>query len=228
MQSSSQGFIRKYVFTPSLKVFNDNIGGDDPSDDTVIIERVVETLKRLKPVLKGMRYGFSSKAQIEQDLSQSNVLELCSDASLILRQVATIESNDAECDIANIASKASMDFFESWYGTRWSPMRKSVVMNTTNCPGLYHSSCFDYLSQARNWPPLARQIESCMVAFCRKLNLSWTPCDDEAFHPNFESQATAFFDLTRGIEDAMDGISDNVQDDLDKLETDFKALNTEK
>jgi len=58
-------------------------------------------------------------------------------------------------------------------------------------------------------PPLARQIESCLMDFAKKMNLTWTPYGNDGFVPNFEAQALAFFQLAMGIEDAMDEIPDN-------------------
>ena len=37
-------------------------------------------------------------------------------------------------------------------------------------------------------PPLARQIESCLLDFAKKMNLTGTPHGNDAFEPNFEAQ----------------------------------------
>jgi hypothetical protein len=50
--------------------------------------------------------------QIKQGLQQSNLLELSSDASLILRQVAAIEDNE-ECH------RVSTEFVEYYHMTHW-------------------------------------------------------------------------------------------------------------
>jgi hypothetical protein len=34
--------------------------------------------------------------------------------------------------------------------------------------------------------------------------MTWTPHGNDAFEPDFEAQASAFFHLAKGIEDAMD------------------------
>jgi len=47
-------------------------------------------------------------------------------------------------------------------------------------------------------PPLATQIESCRLDFAKKMNLAWTPHGNDAFEPNFEAQASAFFHLENG------------------------------
>jgi hypothetical protein len=59
------------------------------------------------------------------------------------------------------------------------------------------------------FPPLARQIESCLMNFAKKMSLTWTDLRD-TFEPDFEAQAAAFFHLEKGTEDAMDEISDNI------------------
>ena len=47
--------------------------------------------------------------------------------------------------------------------------------------------------------------------FVKQLNLIWTSYGDAAFEPDFEAQALAFFQLAKGIEDAIDEISDNIR-----------------
>jgi hypothetical protein len=42
------------------------------------------------------------------------------------------------------------------------------------------------------------------------MNLTWTPLGKDAFKPDFEAQSLAFFQLAKGIEDAMDEIPDNI------------------
>lgn len=58
-------------------------------------------------------------------------------------------------------------------------------------------------------PPLARQIESCLTDFVKRMNLTWTPHGNDAFEPDLEAQASGFIHLAKGIEDAMDEIPDN-------------------
>jgi hypothetical protein len=65
------------------------------SDEAFITKRLNQTLTRLGSILAGMRFSFSSKAQIEEHLSKNNILELCSDASLTLRH-ADVTLSDAE------------------------------------------------------------------------------------------------------------------------------------
>lgn len=78
----------------------------DSSDKAFLTERLTRTLTELGAVLAGMRYSFSSKAQIKDHLSKNNILELCSDASLTLRHVDAIlgDTEGAEC------AEASMTF----------------------------------------------------------------------------------------------------------------------
>lgn len=151
-----------------------------------------------------MRYSFSSKAQIEDHLSKNNILELCSDASLTLRHVDAILS-DTEGDEC---AEASMTFICSWYDRRWPALSKSSLPTSAGLPGLYAHSYFDQIAVV-GLPPLARQIESCLMDFARKMNLTWTPHGDDNFEPDLEAQASAFFHLAKGIEDAMDEIPDN-------------------
>jgi hypothetical protein len=58
-------------------------------------------------------------------------------------------------------------------------------------------------------PPLARQIESWLMSFAKKMNRSWMSHGDGDFEADFEAQSSAFFQLAKGIEDAMDEIPDN-------------------
>ncbi|KAL5346708.1 hypothetical protein ACLOAV_008415 [Pseudogymnoascus australis] len=176
----------------------------DSSDETFIIGRLTETLTQLGPLLGGMRYSFSSKAQIEDHLFKTNFLELCSDASLILRRVDDITdvAKGVEC------GEASMALICSWYDRRWPVFGDSSVPVSAGLPGIYAHSCFDRIPVV-DLPPLARQIESCLLDFAKKMNVTWTSNGDDTFEPNFEAQASAFFHLAKGIEDAMDEIPDN-------------------
>jgi hypothetical protein len=151
-----------------------------------------------------MRYSFSSKAQIEDHLSKTNILELCSDASLILRRVDAIidDTKGVEC------AEASMAFICSWYDRRWPAFGDFSVPVSAGLLGIYAHSCFDWVPVV-DLPPLARQIESCLMDFAKKMNLTWTSYGDDTFEPNFEAQASAFFDLASSIENAMDEIPDN-------------------
>jgi hypothetical protein len=45
--------------------------------------------------------------------------------------------------------------------------------------------------------------------FAKKMNQTWTSYGDDAFEPNFEAQASAFFDLASSIENAKDEVPDN-------------------
>lgn len=87
----------------------------DSSDEAYITERLIQALKRLEPRLAEREYSFSFKAQIEERLSDSNILELCSDASLILRHIDANFSNTESVECA----KAGMIFLCSWYKRRW-------------------------------------------------------------------------------------------------------------
>jgi hypothetical protein len=49
------------------------------------------------------------------------------------------------------------------------------------------------------------------MEFAKKMNLTWMPYGDGTFEPDFEAQASAFFLLAKGIEDAMDEIPDNIR-----------------
>lgn len=60
-------------------------------------------------------------------------------------------------------------------------------------------------------PPLAQQIESCLMGFAKKMNLSWISHRDDDFVADFEAQSSAFFQLAKGIEEAMDEIPDNIR-----------------
>jgi hypothetical protein len=48
---------------------------------------------------------------------------------------------------------------------------------------LYRPDYFDQISGVDS-PPLARQIESCLLDFGKEMNLTWTPCGD-GFIPDF-------------------------------------------
>jgi hypothetical protein len=178
----------------------------DSSNAVFVTERLTQTLTRLEPLLSGMRYGFSSKAQIGDDLAKNNILELCSDASLILRHVDAMFS-DAE---GTEWAQASMTFTCSWYNCRWPALSSSSVPTSAGLPGLYAHDGFDRIP-VLDLPPLARQIELSLVEFAKKMNLTWTPYGDGTFEPDFDAQASAFFDLAKGIEDAMDEIPDNIR-----------------
>ncbi|KFY48545.1 hypothetical protein V495_01245 [Pseudogymnoascus sp. VKM F-4514 (FW-929)] len=176
----------------------------DSDDEAFITGRLTQTLTLLGPLLSEMCYSFSSKAQIEDHLSKTNILELCSDASLILQRVDTItdDTKDMEC------AEASMDFICSWYHRRWPALEKFSVPVSAGVLGLYDHSYFDWVPVV-DMPPLARQIELCLMDFAKKMNLTWTSIGDNTFDPNFEAQASAFFDLASSIENAMDEIPDN-------------------
>jgi hypothetical protein len=77
------------------------------------------------------------------------------------------------------------------------------VSASAKLPGIYAHNCFDRIPVVQ-FPPLARQIESCLVDFAKKMNLTWTD-----YEPDFEAQASAFFHLIKGIEDTMDEIPDS-------------------
>ena len=49
------------------------------------------------------------------------------------------------------------------------------------------------------------------MAFTNEMNLTWTPLGNNTFKPDFNAQASAFFHLANGIEDAMDNIPDNIR-----------------
>jgi hypothetical protein len=176
----------------------------DSSDEAFVTERLIQTLERLEPVLAGSCYSFSSKAQIEEHLSRNNVSELCSDASLILHHVAAIIYDKNNC------AEAVMTFICSWYNRRWPALSKSFVPVSVGSRGIYGYHCFDRISLV-NLPPLARQIESCLMSFAKKMNLSWMSHGDGDFEADFEAQSLAFFQLAKGIEDAMDEIPDNIR-----------------
>jgi hypothetical protein len=129
----------------------DRGGRPDSSDDAFITERLTQTLTRLGPVLAGMRYNFSSKLQIKGHLSNNHILELCSDASLILHYVDGIisDTNGVEC------AKASMTFICSWYDQRWPSLNKISVLPSTGLSGIYAHCCFDRIPVV-DLPPLAR------------------------------------------------------------------------
>lgn len=175
------------------------------SDEAFITERLTETLTQLEPLLDGVRYSFSSKAQIVDHLSKTNVLKLCSDASLILQRVDAIIKDGSkwvECD------KASKTFICSWYDRRWPAIRESPELLVAGHRGIYAHSCFDQIPIV-DLPRLARQIESCIINFAKKINLTWISLGNNGFKPDWEGQASAFFHLAKGIEDAMDEIPDN-------------------
>ncbi len=153
-----------------------------------------------------MRYSFSSKAQIEDHLSKNNILEMCSDASLTLRHLDAILSDTEGVECA----EASMTFICSWYDHRWPALSESSVYASAGLPGLYAHDCFDRIPVV-DLPPLAQQIEFCLVEFAKKMNLTWTPYGYGTFEPDFDAQASAFFHLAKGIEDAMDEIPDNIR-----------------
>jgi hypothetical protein len=178
----------------------------DSFDETFVTERLTQTLTRLEPVLAEMRYSFSSKAQIEDHLSENNILELCSDASLILRHIDAVLSDTEGIECA----EASMTFICSWYNRRWPALSKSSAPASAGLQGLYTHYSFDQIPVV-GLPPLARQIESCLVDFAKKMNLTWTSYGDDTFEPDFEAQSSAFFQLAKGIEDAMDEIPDNIR-----------------
>lgn len=54
-------------------------------------------------------------------------------------------------------------------------------------------------------------MESCLVAFAKEMKLTWTLLGNVTFRANFDAQATAFFHLAKGIEDAMDEIPDIIR-----------------
>ncbi|KAL3420124.1 hypothetical protein PVAG01_08623 [Phlyctema vagabunda] len=182
---------------------------DNSSDKAYITERLTQTLNRLEPLLARLRYSFSTKTQIEDDLSKNNISELCSDASLILRHInAEFTANFTAMDES---AHASMNFLCSWYIRKWPRWGKILVHDSPDIPGLYAQCCFDEIPVVLELPPLARQIESCLVAFAKEMNLTWTPTGNDAFKADFDAQATAFFHLAKGIEDAMDEIPDNIR-----------------
>jgi hypothetical protein len=48
------------------------------------------------------------------------------------------------------------------------------------------------------------------MSFAKKMNLSWISHGDDDFEADFEAQSSAFFQLAKGVEDAMDEIPDNI------------------
>lgn len=202
-----------------------NRGGQcDSSDEAFITERLTQTLNRLGPLLARLRYGFSTKAQIKDDLSKNNILELCSDTSLIMSHVAAITSDTKGCE----CSDASMNFICSWYNRRWPALGEIFVQASVGLQGLFAQCCFDEILMVRDLPPLARQIESCLVDFAKNMNLTWTPLGNDAFKPDFEAQSSAFFQLVEGIEDVIDETPDNTRiwgKPRDELVIALEALN---
>ncbi|PVH69206.1 hypothetical protein DL98DRAFT_578469 [Cadophora sp. DSE1049] len=69
------------------------------------------------------------------------------------------------------------------------------VHASAELPGLLAQCFFDEIPVARGLAPLARQIESCLVDFAKKMNLTWTPLGKDAFKPDFEAQSLDFFQL---------------------------------
>jgi hypothetical protein len=47
------------------------------------------------------------------------------------------------------------------------------------------------------------------MSFAKKMNRGWMSHGDGDFEADFEAQSSAFFQLAKGIEDAMDEIPDN-------------------
>lgn len=119
----------------------------DSSDKAFVTKRLTQTLTQLEPVLIGIRYSFSSKAQIKDHISKNNILELYTDASLILRHVDAIFSNTESVECAK------------------------AIPASAGLPGIYAHGCFDRIPVV-DMPPLARQIESCLIIFAKKMNLS--------------------------------------------------------
>lgn len=179
----------------------------DSYENAFVTECLTQTFTRLGPVLAGMRYSFVSKADIEDLISKNNISELCSDASLILRR---LDANFSDMESAECA-KASMTFLCSWYNRKWPKLGEMLVHDSPEIPGLYAQCCFDKIPVVLGLLPLARQIESCLVAFSKEMNLTWTPLGNDAFKANFDTQATAFFHLAKGIEDAMGEVPDNIR-----------------
>jgi hypothetical protein len=195
----------------------------DSSDEAFVTKRLTQTLTWLGPALAGMRYSFSSKAQIEDHISKNNISELCTDASLILRHVDAIFSDTESVECA----EASMTFLCTWYECRWPALSESSVPTSAGLPGIYAHGCFDRIPVV-DMPPLARRIESCLMIFAKKMNLSWISHGDDDFEADFEAQSSAFFQLVKGIEDAMDETPDNTRiwgKTRDELVTTLEALN---
>ncbi|OBT62159.1 hypothetical protein VE03_08351 [Pseudogymnoascus sp. 23342-1-I1] len=121
-----------------------------------------------------------------------------------------------------------MAFISSWFDHRWPALGDSSVPVFVGHPGLYAHSCFDQIPVV-DLPPVARQIESCLIDFAKKMNLTWTSYGNDAFEADFKAQASAFFHFTKGIEDAMDEIPDNnrvfrkAQDELVIVDTNVKV-----
>ncbi|OBT59989.1 hypothetical protein VE03_10775 [Pseudogymnoascus sp. 23342-1-I1] len=101
-----------------------------------------------------------------------------------------------------------MTFICSWYDDRWLAFGESSLPVSARLLGIYAHSCFDRIPVV-DMPPLARQIESCLLVFAKKMNLTWTSYGNDAFEPDFKAQASAFFHFTKDIEDAIDEIPDN-------------------
>lgn len=169
-----------------------------------------------------MHYSFSSKAQIGEHLSENNISERCTDVSLILRHYDAIS-----CDTERVKwAKASMKFLCTWPKRRWPTLRKPSVPTTAGLRGIFDHGCFDRIPLV-DLPPLARQIESCLMSFAKKMNLSWTSGGDGYFAADFVAQSSACFQLAKGIEDAMDEIPDNSRilgKSRDELVTALEAL----
>ncbi|CZS92515.1 uncharacterized protein RAG0_03131 [Rhynchosporium agropyri] len=159
----------------------------DSSDEAYITKRFTQTLNQLEPLLAKVHYGSSTKTQVEDDLSKDNISELCSNASLILRHIEAEFRDTESVDCA----QASAEFLCSWYKRKWC--------------------CFDEMPVSPESLPLARRIEFCLVAFAKEMNLTWTPAGDDAYEVDFDAQATAFFHLASGIEDAMDDAPSNIR-----------------
>lgn len=164
----------------------------DSSDQAFVTERLIQILTRLEPVLAGSCYRFASKAQIEERLSRINLSEPCSDASLILHHIAAIRYDKDKCAVA------SMTFICSWYNRRWPALSESFVPVPIGSRGIYGHHCFDRIPVV-DLPPLARQIESCLMSFAKKVNLSWMSHGNGDFEADFEAQSSAFFQLAKGL-----------------------------
>ena len=163
------------------------------------------------------------KLTLKTHISENNISELCTDASLILHHV------DAKFrDIGSVkCAEASMTFLCTWSERRWPALSESSVLTSAGLPCIYAPGCFDRIPVVY-MPPLARQIEFCLRSFAKKMNLSWISHGQGDFAADFAAQSSAFFQLAEGIEDVMDEIPDDIHNwgkPRDELITALEALN---
>lgn len=73
-----------------------------------------------------------------------------------------------------------------------------LVHDSSETPGRFAQCCFEELPVVLDLPPLARQIDSCLIAFAKEMNLAWKPQGSDGFIANFTAQSSAFFHLAKG------------------------------